>query len=133
MRHSRKILLVTFVLGFLVMATSGAAIDRWKYLGSRKVNHLLDHDTIPVTAVRGDFRRIRIHVSNVAVNFHRVVVHYGNGAADTVEMRMRVPAGGYTRAIDLRGTDRVIRSVDFWYDTRGLAGRHGIVTLYGMG
>jgi hypothetical protein len=27
----------------------------------------------------------------------------------------------------------VIHRVDFWYDTKGLAGRHGIVTLYGQG
>jgi hypothetical protein len=26
----------------------------------------------------------------------------------------------------------VIHRVDFWYDTRGLMGRHGIVTLYGQ-
>ena len=130
-RSTRTLLLISIVcVAFL--SSSALAEGRWKVLGSRKVNHTVDHDTIHVTAVRGDFRRIRIRVSNVAVDFHRVVVHYANGGDDTIPMAMRIPAGGYSRVIDLRGSDRVIRSVDFWYDTRGLAGRHGIVTLYGQ-
>lgn len=121
------VLAVCFV-GFMPAAAQG----RWKVLGKKKVNHMVDHDTIHVTGVRGDFRRIRLRVANVAVDFHRVVVHYANGESDNVEVRGRVPAGGYTRIIDLRGHDRVIHRVDFWYDTRGLMGRHGIVTLYGQ-
>jgi hypothetical protein len=132
MSHSKKLRIIVCLLCCLFMVDSTMAQGRWKVLGKRKVNHLVDHDTIHVTAVRGDFRRIRIRVSKVAVDFHRVVVHYANGGDDTIPMRMRVRAGGYTRVIDLRGSDRVIRSVDFWYDTRGLAGRHGIVTLYGQ-
>ena len=129
----RRSLVLSILFSVCLLALTPAMADgRWKVLGSRKVNHMVDHDTIHVTAVRGDFRRIRLRVSNVAVDFHRVVVHYANGGDDNVEIRGRVPAGGYTRIIDLRGSDRVIRSVDFWYDTRGLTGRHGIVTLYGQ-
>lgn len=130
----RRTIILSIILGcFLLSVMPVTAQGRWKVLGKRKVNHLVDHDTIHVTGMRGDFRRIRIRVSNVAVDFHRVVVHYANGESDSIELRGRVPAGGYTRTIDLRGNDRVIHRVDFWYDTRGLAGRHGIVTLYGQG
>lgn len=129
--QKRMLILSVLLIVCFVAVMPVTAEGRWKVLGKRKVNHLVDHDTIHVTGVRGDFRRIRLRVANVAVDFHRVVVHYANGADDNVEVRGRVPAGGYTRIIDLRGSDRVIHSVDFWYDTRGLAGRHGIVTLYG--
>jgi hypothetical protein len=43
------------------------------------------------------------------------VVNYGNGTKEEVEVRDRIPAGGQTRAIDLRGNDRVINSVEFLY------------------
>lgn len=130
----RRILILSIIVSLcLVSVAPVTAQGRWKVLGKRKVNHLVDHDTIHVTGVRGDFRRIRLRVSNVSVDFHRVVVHYANGESDNVELRGRVPSGGYTRIVDLRGSDRVIHRVDFWYDTRGLAGRHGIVTLYGQG
>ena len=130
----KRTLILSVVLAVCVVGLMPAAAQgRWKVLGKKKVNHMVDHDTIHVTGVRGDFRRIRLRVANVAVDFHRVVVHYANGESDNMEVRGRVPAGGYTRTIDLRGADRVIHRVDFWYDTRGLAGRHGIVTLYGEG
>jgi hypothetical protein len=128
----RRTLILSIVLAVCFAGLMPAtAQGRWKVLGKKKVNHTVDHDTIHVTGVRGDFRRIRLRVANVAVDFHRVVVHYANGESDNVEVRGRVPAGGYTRTLDLRGAERVIHRVDFWYDTRGLAGRHGIVTLYG--
>ena len=129
----KRTLILSVVLAVCFVGLMPAAGQgRWKILGKKKVNHTVDHDTIHVTGVRGDFRRIRLRVANVAVDFHRVVVHYANGESDNVEIRGRVPAGGYTRIIDLRGHDRVIHRVDFWYDTRGLMGRHGIVTLYGQ-
>jgi hypothetical protein len=36
-----------------------------------------------------------------------VVVRYANGTSEEVEFRDYIQAGGQTRAIDLRGNDRV--------------------------
>lgn len=33
--------------------------------------------------------------------------------------------------IDLRGGDRVIRSVELWYDARSLGGRKAVVKVHG--
>jgi hypothetical protein len=101
-------------------------------LGQRTVTDRVDHDQIVVTATRGDFRRIKITVQRAAVDFHRVVVHYRNGGDQEIEMRHTIPAGGESRAIDLRAGDRVIRSVDFWYDARTIRGRRAVVRLFGL-
>ncbi len=61
-----------------------------------------------------------------------MVVHYGNGASEEVEVRDPIPAGGQTRAIHLRGDERVINSVDFYYGKANW--RPGVrprVSLYG--
>ncbi len=104
----------------------------WVLLGQRTVTDRVDHDQIVVTAARGDFRAIKITVHRAAVDFHRVVVHFANGGDQEVEMRHTIPAGGETRAIDLRAGERVIRSVDFWYDARTIGGRRAVVRLHGL-
>jgi hypothetical protein len=103
----------------------------WTVLGQRAVTDRADHDVIAVTAVRGDFRQVKLKVERASVDFRRVVVHFGNGTSQTLEMRATIPAGGETRAIDLEGSDRVIKSVEFWYDANTRRGRQAVVRLLG--
>ena len=124
----------------LLTAAALAALPReapaqgpaWVFLGERLVTDRLDHDLIPVTVARGDFQAIKITVARRGVDFHRVVVHFANGGDQEVEMRHTIPAGGETRAIDLRAGERVIRSVEFWYDARSIRGRRAVVRLYAL-
>ena len=48
-----------------------------------------------------------------------------------VEVRQTIPAGGATRRIDLKGDDRIIQRVEFWYDARTARGRQATVRLFG--
>jgi hypothetical protein len=105
--------------------------DGWAFLGERQVTDRLDHDRIVVTGMRSDFTRIKLTVQRAPVDFRRVVVHFANGADQEVQLRSTVRAGGETRAIDLRGGDRVIRNVDFWYDANTIRGRTAMVRLFG--
>jgi hypothetical protein len=132
MRVTRWIRPMVVFVCLMVFAASTPAAG-WRYLGSRTVTDGQDHDTIAVTGTRGDFHRIRLAVRHAGVDFHRVVVHYGNGADEELEIRDTIPAGGSTRAIDLRGGDRVIQSVSFWYDAKTRGGRKAVVSLYGWG
>jgi hypothetical protein len=60
------------------------------------------------------------------------VVNYANGTNEEVEIRDYIPAGGQTRAIDLRGDERVINSVEFLYSkARWRQGARPRVALYG--
>ena len=127
----RLSVLVMFALIGCASAPRGRAMTDWDLLGSRQVSDRLDHDVIPA-AGRGEFRRIKITVQRAAVDFRRVVIHFGNGRDQTVEMRGTIPAGGETRAIDLDGADRVIRSVEFWYDANTIRGRQAQVRLLGV-
>jgi hypothetical protein len=104
----------------------------WVFLGERTVGDNLDHDTIPVTAARGDFRRIQFRVKDHAIQILRLVVHYGNGNPDKIETREMIPAGGKSRVIDLKGGDRVIKKIDFWYETKSLGHKRALVRVYGI-
>ena len=113
-----------------VALLGAAAQGRWELLGERTVTDRLDHDRIAVTSARGDFRAIKLTVRRAPVDFHRVVVHYANGDDQEIALRDRIPAGGETRVIDLPGGERVIRSVEFWYDARTIRGRRAVVRLW---
>jgi hypothetical protein len=114
-----------------LVAPAAAAAKRWELLGTRTVTDRLDHDSIVVTAAEGRFDAIELRVQRVAVQFHSVTVHFANGEKQEIELRSVIPAGGRSRVIDIEGHDRVIRTVEFWYDAQSLRGRQGVVRLFG--
>jgi hypothetical protein len=129
LRHASLLLLAS-----AMACTPGRAraLADWDLLGTRQVNDRVDHDVIAVGARDGEYRRIKFTVQRASVDFHRVVVHFGNGRDQHVEMRNTIPAGGESRAIDLDGTERIIRSVEFWYDANTIRGRRAQVRVFGM-
>ena len=102
----------------------------WRLLGTAHVDGSADHDNIKVSKSQGPFREIQLRVRGGAVEFQHVVVHYGNGASDEVPVAERIPAGGQTRPIDLRGERRDMRSVELWY-AKGHWRQRPTVELYG--
>jgi hypothetical protein len=104
----------------------------WEFLGQTTVDGLRDRDRIVVGRHEGRFQSIQLRVTGAPVEFQRVVVNYANGTSEEVEFRDYIPAGGQTRAIDLRGNERSINSVDFLYSrARWSRGARPRVTLYG--
>jgi len=130
MKTRLSLILMTLILTASSLNAQGA---RWRFLGERIVNDRVDHDIIMVTASRGDMNALQIRVKGASVVFHRVVVVYGNGRRQEIELRNTIPAGGTSRAIDLIGNDRVVRSVEFWYDANTIRGRKAVVRLFGRG
>jgi hypothetical protein len=128
--HSRLRTGLIATTAFLFVTVLGAA-DRWAALGSRSVTDRVDHDTIVVTGAKGDFNAIKLTVQRSAVRFYRVVVHYRNGGQQEIQLRNVIEAGGETRVIDLRGKDRVIKAVDFWYEAKSIGRRGAVVRLFG--
>lgn len=94
----------------------------WELLGEKVVTDRLDRDVVVVTAAEGRFRAIRIEVRDRPVQFHKVVVNFGDGTSREIELRRVIRAGGQSRRIDLPGAARVIRSIEFVYDAQSLGG-----------
>lgn len=111
-------LLLVVSLGQLTSAQRGGG---WQYLGEANVDGNNDHDRIQVGRSEGRFRALQIRVERAPIEFQRVLVHYNNGADEELQFRDRIKAGGKTRALDLRGSDRVVQSVELWY----ARGRYG--------
>ena len=111
--------------------TSLSAQNGWKILGSVKVNGHADHDEIWVTGMEGDFKAVKIMVENEGIEFNRVVLHFANGNKQELNIRRFIPAGGETKVLDLNGDDRVIKKVDFFYESNAKSKTKAKVVLYG--
>ncbi len=135
MRLSRKqkatALMICLFLGAAALAQAGP-LRGWRLLGQMTVTDSLDHDTLPVTGARGDFKNLRLKVLDRAVEFRSMKIHFANGEVQDIELRDKIPAGGQSRVIDVSGGDRVIRQIEFWYDAQSLGGKRARVRVYGQ-
>ena len=59
--------------------------------GDAHVDGMQDHDNINVTASKGEFKAIRLKVEDAAIEFDRVVVHFGNGTTAPIQIRSKIP------------------------------------------
>ena len=125
-------LILTTLLASLLAAGLTGADDTWMLLGSRTVSAGADHDTLAITSENTVVGKLQLRVKGTAVRFQRIIVRYHDADDDRIELsRDEIPAGGESRTIDLREHDRVVRSVDLWYDADSLEGRPAVVEVYG--
>jgi hypothetical protein len=128
----RNILAVFATLLLLTGSTASLkAQPEWIHLGDKHVDGNSDHDKISLGSSEGWFRQLQIRVEDAPVSFKRVVVHFGNGTAEQLQFREVINPGGATRAMDLRGRRRIIRSVEFWYEKVVESSKRPTVRLYG--
>src|SRR5215472_7701369 len=99
----------------------------WIELGSRLVGANQDHDTIVVNASQGTVRAIKLTVQRADLRFKRIFLRFEDGEPLELGLHDLVPAGGETRTIHLKGNERAIRSLDFWYDPKTIGHRGALV------
>ncbi len=111
----KKLLVSLFVLT-LVLCLSPAlhAQGGWVFLGDAHVDGQHDHDDIKVGAAAGRYRFLQLRVKFAPIEFDHIVVHYGNGEPQTLEVRDVIRAGSKSRAIPMDG-DRIVQSLELWY------------------
>lgn len=121
MRFRRPWVIAAALLSAGIVSTQATAqpvAQQWVRLGCQAVGFNIDRDAIRVGAKDGRFRAIRLRAANNSVYMFDLKVVYGNGAADDISVRAEIPAGGQTRALDLRGQDRVIQRIEMVYRSK---------------
>ena len=108
------------------------SMDNWRELGSVKAGHNGDHDVIHIDGPHDTFRKLKFRVTNSPLNMKRMVVTYDDkNPPENIDVRNEIPKDGESRPIDLKGGKRQLRSVEFWFDTKGVLNGKAEVTLYG--
>jgi hypothetical protein len=122
---------VTLLHAYKVNSTETFHADNWKELGRVKAGHNGDHDRIEVNGPHDAYRRLKFRVENSPLNMSKMVVVYEDGAPENIDVRNDIPKGGESRSIDLKGGKRKLKSVEFWFDTKGVLNGKAEVILYG--
>jgi hypothetical protein len=95
----------------------------WNKLGERWVDGAHDRDVIHVAAHERAYRRIMIVVENSALEMDDIVVRFADGTSFSPQTRHVFAANTRSHVIDLPGTWREIRSVEFRYGNLPGGGR----------
>jgi hypothetical protein len=95
----------------------------WIRLGERWVDGVRDRDVIPVGAQDGAFRRIMIVVEHSSLQMDDVVVNFSDGTRFSPPTRLIFAENSRSQVIDLPGSRRSIRSVEFRYGNLPGGGR----------
>lgn len=84
-------------------------------LGTAHVDGITDHDDIKVGHYAGRYHAIMLRVRFAPIQFDHVVIHYGDGQAQTLPVRSFIGQGRSSNWIPLPGGERVINSLELWY------------------
>ena len=104
----------------------------WRVLGTVHAKHTADHDALNVPGPHDYYRKIKFKVTDSPVNIQRLVVRYDDGAPENINTRVDIPKGGESRVIDLKGGKCKLKSIEFWYDTKGFLNGKADVTVFAM-
>ncbi len=104
----------------------------WEELGCQKVGFLADRDVIRVGRGEGRFRAIQLRVTGNEVALLDLSVIYGNGEADDYRVYARIPEGGRTPPINLRGNRRAIDRIIMVYRAQPNFRGSARVCAYGL-
>jgi hypothetical protein len=127
----KKISVSLAALALVLYVAPAAYAARWVYLGQSHVDGQHDHDNIEVGKAAGRYRFLQIRVANGPIEFDHIVVHYGNGEPETLQVRSVIRAGGHSRAIALQG-DRMVQSLELWYGKANPGSGKPEVNLWGQ-
>ena len=90
--------LPVFCLCLSTLVYSQIRGGRWQHLGSAHVDGRSDHDKIEVGG-GGTFTALQMAVTNGAVGFERITVHFRNGGEEVLPVAAVVRSGGHTPPI----------------------------------
>ena len=131
-----RILLVAMIgMAGLVFSRAACAqastnAEEWQQLGTRIVDYTLDYDAVPITYKKGVFTTLKIKVNDGSINMHRCMIVFENGEKQEIEIKHQFTAGS-EKIVDLKGNNRIIEKVTFWYDTRNKSSQKAVVEVWG--
>ena len=96
--------------------------EKWEKLGSRQVDFGAEKDTINC-AGEGTFNAIRLDVEEGNLEMYNIKVTFQNDETWSPDTRYEFKQGSMSRTIDLPGTARNIRKIEFWYRSEFKKGR----------
>jgi hypothetical protein len=107
------------------------SLDSWTLLGTRTVDYTLDRDVIDFKESGEYFQTLKFIVKNGTLNMHKTTVHFTDGDTKVLELTDEMNKTNDGRILDMRGSNKKIDKVTFWYDSKNDSKDKSIVELWG--
>jgi len=136
----KRISLVAILATFMVLVQTQSSfaqlaadksLDTWTLLGTRTVDYSLDRDVINFKESGEYFQTLKFIVKNGTLNMHKCTVHFADGDSKVIELSEEMNRTNDGRILDMRGSNRKIEKVTFWYDSKNDSKDKSIVELWG--
>ncbi len=124
------IMLLQVQLSF-AQPTADKSNDSWTLLGTRTVDYTIDRDVIDFKESGEYFQTLKFTVKNGTLNMHKCSVQFADGDTKVIELSDEMNKSNDGRILDMRGSNRKIEKVTFWYDTKNDSNDKSIVELWG--
>jgi len=134
-----KMIKTLFAVFFMIVTFTGANVaigqttsgsEEWQMLGTHAVDYTLDYDVIPVTYKKGAFTSLKFRVVDGNINMHRCMVTFENGDKQEIEIKHQFTANS-EKTVDLKGNNRIIEKITFWYDTKNASSKKAVIEAWG--
>lgn len=119
------------ILMLLATATMSFNFAGWRSLGTKTLNYKTDHDILDVQLRDGRFQQLRFVVRGGSLNMRKCVVHFENGGQQEIDLRHNFIPRSASRVVDLKGNNRIIERISFWYDTQNSSVKKATLTVFG--
>ncbi len=138
--NMKRISLVAILATFMVLVqvqssfaqlAADKSLDTWTLLGTRTVDYTLDRDVVNLKESGEYFQTLKFIVKNGTLNMHKCTVHFADGDTKVIELSDEMNKSNDGRILDLRGSNRKIEKVTFWYDSKNDSKNKSIVELWG--
>ena len=138
--NMKRISLVAILATFMVLVqvqssfaqlAADKSLDTWTLLGTRTVDYTLDRDVVDLKESGEYFQTLKFIVKNGTLNMHKCTVHFADGDTKVIELSDEMNKSNDGRILDLRGSNRKIEKVTFWYDSKNDSKNKSIVELWG--
>lgn len=106
------------------------SLDGWTLLGTRTVDYTLDRDVVSISNNQY-FSELKLMVKNGTLKMHKCTVHFSDGDTKDISFANEVNNSNDGRILDLKGSNKTIEKVIFWYDTKNDSNNKSIVELWG--
>ena len=138
--NMKRISLVAILATFMVLVqvqssfaqlAADKSLDTWTLLGTRTVDYTLDRDVVDLKESGEYFQTLKFIVKNGTLNMHKCTVHFADGESKVIELTDEMNKSNDGRILDMRGSNRKIEKVTFWYDSKNDSKNKSIVELWG--
>ena len=104
----------------------------WTTIGRATVDEGKDKDVFKIEDGPNRFRHLRVKAEKADIEVKHMWVFYEDGDKEELEVKSKIKAGSSSKSLDLKGTEKKIKKVEFTYSSSSKKDKKAIAILEGQ-